>query len=62
MTLKERPDIDTMDYLYSFKRMNGVCEEELDIIHQDLYKHMAEFAKANGISEFCMHSVISLRR
>jgi hypothetical protein len=60
-TLKERPDIDTMDYLYSFKRTDGICDEELDMILGDLYNHMNEFARANGISEFYMHSVISFK-
>lgn len=62
MTLKEQPDIDTMDFLYSFKQLNGASEEELDKIQCELYNHMNSFAKEKGISEFCMHSVISLRR
>lgn len=62
MTIQEQPDIDTMDFLYSFKRMNGASQEELDAIHRELYDHMDNFAKANGIHDFCMHSVISLRR
>lgn len=62
MTMKEQPDIDTMDFIYSFKKMNGASQEELDAIHLELYDHMDAFAKTNGIHYFCMHSVISLRR
>ncbi len=62
MTMREQPDIDTMDFLYSFKRRNSASQEELDAIHRDLYEHMDNFAKANGIHDFCMHSVISLRQ
>ena len=58
MTLKEQPDIDTMDYIYSFEKLNGASEEDLEAIHNELYDHMEKFSKENGIYEFFMNSVI----
>ena len=61
MTLEERPCIETIDYLYSFEKLNNISQEELDIIHSQLYSHMKEFSKEKNIDEFYMHSVIYLQ-
>ena len=60
MSLRERPDIDTLDYIYSFKKLNGASPEELDLIHRDLYSHMRKFSKENNIQDFYMNAVIHL--
>ena len=60
MKIRKRPDIDTMDYIYSFEKLNGTSQEELDLIHDKLYRHMKEFSKENGIHNFYMHTVIYL--
>jgi len=60
MSVKERPDIDTLDYIYSFEKLNGTSAEELDLIHSELYDHMKKFSKENGIHEFYMNTVIHL--
>lgn len=60
MSLRERPDIDTLDYIYSFQKLNGASQEELDLIHQDLYSHMKKFSKENNIHDFYMNAVIHL--
>ena len=61
MTLTEDPDIDTMDYLYSFEKLNGITDAEADSIHSALYAHMKKFSKEQGIYEYYLNSVISLR-
>ena len=60
MTLKEQPDIDTMDYIYSFDKLNGASNEELESIHRELYAHMKKFSKENDIHEFYMNAIIYL--
>ena len=60
MSLRERPDIDTLDYIYSFNKLNGASQEELDLIHKDLYEHMKKFSKENNIHDFYMNAVIHL--
>ena len=60
MKLKEEPDIDTMDYIYSFEKMNGATTEELEKIQLELYNHMEEFSKANGITKFYQNARIWL--
>ena len=60
MTLRERPDIDTMDYIYSFEKVNGTSPEELDSIHNELYNHMKNFSKEKNIHEFYMNAIIHL--
>lgn len=60
MTIWEEPDIDTMDFIFSFEKVNGASSEELDMIHNELYAHMKKFSKENGIYEFYMNSVIYL--
>ena len=58
MTLHEQPDIDTMDYIYSFKKLNGASQEELDAIHDEIHEHMEKFSKEHGIHEFYMNTVL----
>ena len=60
LSVRERPDIDTMDYIYSFEKLNGTSQEELDLIHVELYNHMREFSKKNNIHDFYLNSVIYL--
>ena len=62
MTLIERPDIDTLDYLFSFENLNGTSEDILDKTINELYKHMEEFSKANGIGEFNRNATILYKR
>ena len=60
MSLKEEPDIDTMDYIYSFEKLNGTTTEELDQIQLELYDHMEKFSKENGITKFYQNARIWL--
>lgn len=60
MSLKEVPDIDTMDYIYSFEKLNGTTTDELERILIELYDHMDEFSKANGIKKFNQNTTIWL--
>ena len=52
MSLREEPDIDTMDYIYIFERLNGTKTEELDQIQSELYDHMEKFSKAMELPNF----------
>lgn len=58
MTLKERPDIDTVDYIYSFEKLNGVSQEKFDLIHEEIYSHMQQFSKEHNIQEFYTNVII----
>ena len=58
LTIHEEPDIDTVDYIYSFENLNGTSEEVLDQTMVELYNHMTIFSKANGISEFSKNTTI----
>ena len=60
MTLKEEPDIDTLDYIFSFERLNGTAASDLDEILLEISNHMKEFSKANGITKFYQNAVIWL--
>lgn len=60
MKILEEPDIDTQDYVYVFKNLNGTSEEVLDKTLKEIYGHMKAFSKANGIDEFYMNAIISL--
>lgn len=60
ISLKEVPDIDTMDYIYSFEKLNGTTLSELNQIQMELYDHMEEFSKANGITKFYQNARIWL--
>ena len=52
MTLIEDHDIDTQQYIYSFEISNGLSQSESDEIILEIYAHMEEFSKQNGIEEF----------
>ncbi|WP_406537403.1 hypothetical protein [Methanobrevibacter sp.] len=52
MTLIEDQDIDTQHYIYSFEKLNETSQRELDEILLEIYSHMEEFSKQNGIEEF----------
>ena len=60
MTMTEFPDIDTQEYIYSFERLNGTSQKELDDICLEISEHMEEFSKAQGIEKFCQFSRIGL--
>lgn len=60
MTLTEEPDIDTMDYIYSFEKRNGATSEELNQIQMELYSHMEKFSKEKGINKFYQNARIWL--
>ena len=59
MRIFEEPDIDTQEYIYAFEKLNGANEESLDETLKELYQHMGEFSKENGIDEFRRHVTIS---
>ena len=61
-TILEEPDIDTQEYVYSFQKLNGTCEDVLDKALGEFYDHMIEFSKENGIYDFCINTVISFER
>ena len=52
MTLIEEPDIDTQEYIYSFEKLNGTSQKELDEILLEMYDHMEDFSKQKGIERF----------
>lgn len=52
MTLSEFPDIDTQEYIFSFEKLNGASQKELDEILIEIYNHMEKFSKQNGIERF----------
>lgn len=60
MALREEPDIDTLDYIFYFERLNGTRDSDLDQILLEISNHMEEFSKANGITKFCQNAVIWL--
>lgn len=60
MTIKEIPDIDTQDYVFSFEKVNGTSQNELDEIYLEISDHMEEFSKDNGIEKFCQNAYIWL--
>ena len=62
MTLIEDPDIDTQHYIYSFENLNGTSQEDLDEILLEIYSHMEEFSKLNGIEEFYRFARVWLLR
>ncbi|MBQ2665761.1 hypothetical protein [Methanobrevibacter sp.] len=61
MTLEEMPDIDTQDYIFCFEKLNGTGEDILDKTLKELYIHMKEFSKINGIDKFSRNAVISYK-
>ena len=60
LTVRELPDIDTMDYIFSFEKLNGTSEDELDEILLEIYDHMEEFCQINGIERFCQNTAVWL--
>lgn len=62
MTLEEFPDIDTQDYVFCFENLNGTSEEILDKTLTELYDHMDNFSKANGIDRFSRNVVITYKK
>ena len=52
MTLIEQPDIDTQEYIFSFEKLNGTSQKELDEILMEIYTHMEKFSKQKGIERF----------
>lgn len=62
MEITEEPDIDTQDYIYSFEKLNGTSIDVLDTTLKELYVHMKEFSKAQGIYEYSRHAIISFKR
>lgn len=61
MTLQERPDIDTQDYIFRFEKVNGTSEEVLDQTLSELYDHMDKFSKVHGITQFSRNTIISYK-
>lgn len=61
MTLEEMPDIDTQDYVFCFEKFNGTSEDVLDKTLTELYNHMDEFSKANGIENFSRNTTITYK-
>ena len=61
MTLEEMPDIDTQDYIFCFEKFNGTSEDVLDRTLAELYNHMDEFSKANGIEKFSRNTTITYK-
>lgn len=57
-TIVEEPDIDTIDYIYYFNNLNGTRDEILDSACDEIYNHMVNFSKANGIDEFSENAYI----
>lgn len=58
MTLIEEPDIDTPEYIYSFEKVNGTSQKEMDKIFLEVSGHMDEFSKVNGIEKFCQWAYV----
>ncbi|WP_407410785.1 hypothetical protein [Methanobrevibacter sp.] len=61
MSLQERPDIDTQDYIFRFEKLNGTGEDVLDQTLKELYDHMDKFCEVNGITEFSRNTIISYK-
>ena len=49
ITLKVEPDIDTLDFIYSFEILNGKRMDELDDVVVEISRHMREFSKQNNM-------------
>ena len=58
MTMDEFPDIDTQDYIFAFKKVDGTSEEELEKIFDEISNHMEEFSRIHGIEKFCLNACI----
>ena len=58
MTLTEDPDIDTQEYVYTFKKQKGTSKEVLKKTCSEFYAHMVESSQENGINDFCRNAYI----
>ncbi len=54
------PDLETLDYLYTFEVLNGTSKEKVDSTLVEIYDHMEDFTKENGIYEFFLNMAIFL--
>ena len=61
-TIIEEPDIDTLDYFFCFNNLNGTSKEIIKAACSEIYKHMVNFSKANGIDEFSSNAYIHIKR
>ena len=52
ITLVEKIDIDTMDYLYLIENLNGTSVDDLYPITGEISRHMEQFSKKNNIYEY----------
>lgn len=62
LTIVEEPDIDTVDYFYCFNNLNGTGKDTLKTARAEIYSHMIDFSKANGIDEFSKNAHIYIER
>ena len=60
MTIDEMPDLETLDYLYTFEVLNGTSKEKVDSTLVEIYDYMEDFTKKNGIYEFFLNMAIFL--
>ena len=58
----EEPDIDTVDYIYYFNNLNGTSKKILDSTRKEIYNHMINFSKSNGIDDFSQNAYIFIKR
>ena len=61
-TIVEEPDIDTVDYIYYFNKLNGTSKEILDSARREIYDHMIKFSEKAGIDEFSKNAFIFFKR
>ena len=61
-TIVEEPDIDTVDYIYYFNKLNGTSKEILDSTRREIYDHMIKFSEKAGIDEFSKNAFIFFKR
>ena len=52
ITLTVEPDIDTLDFIYSFENLNGKRMDELGPVVVEISRHMREFSKQNNIYDY----------
>lgn len=58
LTIIEDPDIDTLDYIFSFEKLNGTSKETLDSAIYEIRKHMFSYTKANNLEDFAENAYI----
>lgn len=61
-TIIEEPDIDTLDYFFCFENLNGTSKDIIKSTRKEIYNHMVNFSKANGIDEFSSNAYIHINR